>query len=182
MRSSIRIAALATLLIIQVDPSGAQAPWGPRLPDPAARAQAQQLWDQYRDSAGRGGSPEPLFRIVNSRALPATRENAAAVLALLRSNVSLSRDEKILLVRIAAAQAQGLDDPQAKSEAQGFLSGLAMSTEDPVVGNAAALEDSGRGFSPDSLAVLERAHAKGHISDNDYFGQIARLRNGDLTR
>ena len=34
---------------------------------------------------------------------------------------------------------------------------------------------SGRGFSPDSLAILARAHAKGHISDNDYFGQIARL-------
>jgi len=106
-------------------------------------------------------------------ALPATKENAAAVLALLRSNVS--RDEKVLLIRVAGAQVVELDDRQAKADIQDFLSGLAKGAEDPVLRNAAALMYSRMGYSSDSLAVLARAHAKGDIGDNNYFDDLAHL-------
>ncbi|MEO5670733.1 MAG: hypothetical protein ABIR26_08595 [Ramlibacter sp.] len=165
--------AATAVLIGLASPTMAQGPARSPLGDPAARAQAQKLWDQYRDKAGRPGGAEALVQIMSTRALPATKENSAAVLALLRSN--FSPDEKVFLIRIAGAQAVELDDKQARADIQAFISALALGTEDPVIGEAAALMYSRMGFYPDSLTVLARARAKNHISDNDYFGDLAHL-------
>lgn len=175
----IRLAALVALLICQVVPAAAQGFSRRQLGDPAARAHAQQLWEGYRASAGGPGGKDALEQIAAVRTLPATKENAAAVLGLLRSNVS--RDEKVLLIRIAGAQFLDLDDKQARADIQGFLSGLAMGTEGPVLGNAAALMYSRMGYFSDSLAVMARAHAKGYIGDDDYFGDLAHILPGAPT-
>ncbi len=169
----ISIVTLTAFLICQVSPVTAQAFLDPQRSAPLTSVQAQQLWQAYRDNAGNADGKAALEQIEAARTLPATKANAAAVLALLRSNVS--RDEKVVLIRIAGAQVVNLDDQQARADIKGFLSELAVGTEDPVLGKAAALMYSRMGYYSDSLAVLALARAKGYIGDNDYFGDLAHL-------
>ncbi|MEO5672288.1 MAG: hypothetical protein ABIR26_16495 [Ramlibacter sp.] len=91
----------------------------------------------------------------------------------MKSNIG--RDDKVVLIRIAGAQAVELEDKQARADIQTSLSRLAMTTEDPVLGRAAALMYSRMGFYPDTLALLASARARKHIGDDEYFGDLGYL-------
>ena len=170
-----RISLVAMLLLWQiVHPVAAQAPSDAATPmaREAMRAHAQKLWDTYR-GAGRGGE-QALSEIMATRSFPATRENAAAVLAVLNSKAS--RDERIWLVRLAGHLHLRLsNDAQAQADIRGHLTGLATNTDDAALGKVAALTYSSIGYFPDSLAVLARARSRSFITDNDYFGDVAHL-------
>ncbi len=169
----IRIAAVAALALFQITLLFAQAPIGSQRSDPAVRTQAQELWDQYRQGAGKAGAGETLMKVLGSRALPATKENAASVLALAQTKVS--SDEMTGLIRLAGSLVPELQDQTAKSEIVTFLSQLAMNTQDPKLGRVAALTYSRTGYYPDSITVLAHAHEKSYIGDDDYYGDLAHL-------
>lgn len=171
--TTIRVGTLAALVLFQpLTPGFAQAPSG-RGDDAAARAQAQKLWDGYRQNAGRAGSGERVMQVLGTRAFPATKENANAVLAL--AQTSVSSDEKVALIRLAGSLVPLLEDEGARSDILSFLSTLATNTKDPVLGRTAALAYSRTGFHPNSLAVLAHAHGQRYIGDDEYYGDLAHL-------
>jgi hypothetical protein len=181
-RKSISLVAVAALLLSQVvgllvEPAAAQGTsMGPlQVPRASTISQIQDLWETYRTKyAGSGkNGREILDQILSSRSLPATKENIASVLSLLRSNVT--REEKDALTRLIGALYLGIDDPQARGDIQRFLSAMARNTDDPALGRVTALTYSRLAYFPDSLAVLAHARSVGFIKDNEYFGNIAHL-------
>jgi hypothetical protein len=164
------LALISGLLVGGLELGHAQFREGERSSAAAAASRSQEAWQQYLDRRGADGGLED---IMAGGALPATQENVASVLAALRSNPP--RDEQINLLRIAGQMHRGTQDVTSKTALQQQISVIAIGTSDARLGKAATLVYSRLGFFPDSLQVLSRAHERGFISHDDYYGDLTHL-------
>jgi hypothetical protein len=169
--NSAHILSIAALAMCLASPTIAQR----HQADVETTTKTQQKWDNFKAHPWLAG-PSDLEAIESSRSLPATHENAKAMLDFLRSGTSLRPDQKVPMIRLAGAQVIDLDEADpTREEIRKHLSDLAKTTTDPNVGRTAALVYSRIGYYPDSTEVLRQARVKNYIANNDYFGDLAYL-------
>lgn len=85
------------------------------------------------------------------------------------------REEKYAQMRQLGQQYRDSRDPATRAAIAARLAATATTPGDPVLGRAAALFYANLGFFTDSLPVLAKARSLGHMTDNDYYADLARL-------
>ena len=167
----IAVKASAFLLVMAIAPVMAQFLTSPGRD--VQRAQTQTDWEAYRINPSRAGL-EAVAKIASTRSLPATRANATALLALLRS--ANSSEDRAMLARMAGDlhfELGRVGDQASQGDIQDGLRQLVKNEQDPIVRKAAAFTYSRLGWFPDSMALLARSRPL--LGDRDYHGELAHL-------
>lgn len=138
----------------------------------AAKAQAQELWGNYKSQKLMSTRVDTLEKLHATRALTSTRENTQEILSI----ISMSKDsrERASLIRLLGQQHLETEDQTIKSSIEKAL--ISVSSEkDKEVAKNAVLTYSRLGYFAETLSVLNKARKANTINEDEYYGDLVHL-------